>query len=216
MNNSRPKILESKGFDRPILKVYLAGRIAGNVIEKCIEWRLKIINHYKNYKGTGKAYPISFLDALNSKESESIDEKGLKSRIPTNLIFDKDMLSIKHADVIVANMDDFFEGDIKGILELSYQANMHSPKNIIAERLAILKDKIINRRENFGTIEEVGVAKYLGKPVILIVPEHRKELFSNHPFQSRASHIVTSVDELLEEEWLETLYKSIAGSYGNY
>jgi len=75
-----------------------------------------------------------------------------------------------------------------------------------------LKNKILNRRENFGTISEVAIAIYLQKPVILIVPEKRKEIYQNHPFSKRASVIVTSVNQLLKEKWCEILYKSIAGA----
>ena len=59
---------------------------------------------------------------------------------------------------------------------------------------------------------EVAWALYLQKPVILIIPESRKEIFMKHPFTRRASVIVTSVEQLLEEKWLNILYKSIAGA----
>ena len=75
-----------------------------------------------------------------------------------------------------------------------------------------MKKKILNRRENFGTICEFAIALYLQKPIIAIVPENRQEIYRKHPFASRASVIVTSVEELIKEKWLNTLYKSMAGA----
>ena len=213
--NPKTKIAESAGIDIPTLHVYLAGRIAGDCIEKCLAWRHQIVDHYKDYKGRG-AYPIVFLDALNSKEADSIDTKGLTSAIPPNLIYDKDLLSVETADVIVANMDDFLEEGIEEYLfpetwsdgihgSISFQPNYE-------EAYIALRNKILNRRENLGTICEMSWALYLKKPLILIVPERRRETFEKHPFTKRASVIVGSVDELLEKKWLQILYKSIAGA----
>lgn len=227
MLNPNVKIAKSKGIDLPILHVYLAGRIAGDCIEKCLGWRKSIINYYNKYKTETKviqtdlgpreekydvAYPISFICPLNSGEASSVDGKGLTSAIPANLIYDKDLLSVERADVVVANMEDYFEEDISGILELTKTDNQHSPKDILVERLDIYKKKILTRRENIGTVMEVAWALYLQKPVILIVPERRREIFEKHPFTKRASAIVTSVDQLLKEKWLNILYKSIAGA----
>lgn len=215
MFNPDIKIAKSKGIDLPILNVYLAGRIAGNVIEKCLGWRRQIIEFYRNYKGKG-AYPIAFIDPLNSGEADTIDEKGLESIIPPNLIYDKDLLSVQNADVIVANMEDFFEEGIYDELNIPNEIGTDSflgNKDFDFEKAFFkLQDKIINRRENIGTVMEVAWALLLNKPVILIVPEKRKELFEKHPFTKRASVIVSSVDQLLEEKWLQILYKSIAGA----
>ena len=209
--NPKTKIAESAGVDIPTLHVYLAGRIAGDCIDKCLSWRHQIVNYYRDYKGRG-AYPIVFLDALNSKESDSIDAKGLTSAIPPNLIYDKDLLSVETAQVVVANMDDFFESGI--------EEYMHEPSPLYSQvdkdwyHLAYtkLRNKILTRRENLGTISEVAWALYLKKPLILIVPKEREENFTKHPFMKRASVIVTSVDELLEKKWLQIIYKSIAGA----
>ena len=204
MLNPEIKIAKSEGLDLPVLKVYLAGRISGDNIELCLKWRKDIVNHYKNFKGEGQ-YPISFLCPLNSGEANSVDEKGLTSSIPPNLIYDKDILSIEHADIIVANMDDFFILDIE-------DPNDRWTKREWAENYLKLFQHCYNRRENMGTIEEVGLARYLKKPIILIVPERRKYIFETHPFQKRASVIVSSVDELLKGKYLELLYKSIASA----
>jgi hypothetical protein len=207
--NPKTKIAASQGIDIPFLHVYLAGRIAGNCIQECLAWRQQIVSHYRDYKGKG-AYPIIFLDALNSKEADSIDKQGLTSSIPPNLIYDKDLLSVETADVVVANMDDFFEVNIPSAPDVIRKSpgGYYNFESAYEE----LYDKVLNRRENLGTICEVAWALYLKKPLILIVPERRRELFDKHPFMRRASVIVTSVDELLEKKWLQILYKSIAGA----
>lgn len=204
--NPYAKIAKSEGVDLPVLKVYLAGRIAGDVIDKCLGWRKDIINYFKDYKGQG-AYPIAFIDPLNSGEADHVDAKGLTSNIPPNLIYDKDILSVETANVVIANMEDFFE---EGISE---EIDKVSCGDITDQQFSVyLLDKIEKRRENIGTVMEVAVALYLRKPVILIVPEKRKELFEKHPFTRRASAIYTSVDDMLQSKSLNILYKSIAGS----
>ena len=211
MINPDKKYIHSDGVDRPIMYVYLAGRIAGECIDKCLSWRHKIINYYANYKGRG-VYPISFLDALNSKEADSIDKKGLTSSIPPNLIYDKDILSVERADVVVAMMDDYME---EGMLSINYQEDTFKDldKIELIEILMNWQEKIINRRPNWGTDYEVSIAMYLKKPVILIAGnERQKTMLEKHPFMKRASVIVGSVDELLDKKWLNILYKSVAGA----
>lgn len=209
MLNPEIKIAKSKGLDLPILKVYLAGRISGDNIDLCLKWRKDIVNHYKNFKGKGQ-YPISFLCPLNSGEANSIDKNGLTSSIPPNLIYDKDLLSVKTADIIVANMEDFFE---ENILEcFAMESAMENNQFNYKTAFELLKDKILNRRENIGTVMEVAWGLLLNKPVILIVPERRKKIFEFHPFTKKASVIVSSVDELLKGKYLELLYKSIASA----
>ncbi len=225
MFNKDVKIAKSTGVDLPIMRVYLAGRISGDRIGSCLTWRQGIINYYKNYKNRG-AYPISFLCPLNSGEASSVDKQGLTSSIPPNLIYDKDLLSVETADVIVANMDDFFEEDIKDLLsvkswrELPTNGNLDSTIDKLPdgkeldfkEAFYTLKIKILDRRENLGTVFEISWALYLQKPLILIVPERRREIFEKHPFTKRASVIVTSVDELTEGMYFNLLYKSIASA----
>jgi len=89
------------------MKVYLAGYMSGAVIKECVSWRLDIRDHYENWKGAGIKYPIDFLDPFNGPELESIDEKGLKSSVPSNAIFAGDMMSVKACDLVVANLDTF-------------------------------------------------------------------------------------------------------------
>lgn len=222
MLNPNIKIAKSTGVDLPIMYVYLAGRIAGNCIEKCVKWRKDIVKHYKNYKPIFdlesnpeqiigyEAYPICFLDPLNSGEANSVDKLGLTSAIPPNLIYSKDLLSVNKADVVVANVEDYFEVGIEDFMKIPYtpvKTNMNYQSAFFA-----LQEKIKTRRENFGTICEIAWALYLQKPLILIVPESRENIYKNHPFSKRASVIVTSPQQLIEEKWLNTLYKSIAGA----
>jgi len=236
MLNPNKKIINSEGVDVPVMYVYLAGRIAGECIDKCLEWRHKIIDYYKNYKGRG-VYPISFLDALNSKEADSIDKKGLTSSISPNLIYDKDILSVQKADVVVANMNDYMEEGIEEELTIISDENCkegdiidkihywENTNNLIITAKLIeknvdfkksfykLQDKILNRRPNWGTDFEISIAMYSGKPTILIAGnERQKEMLEKHPFMKRVSVIVKDVDELLEKKWLNILYKSISGA----
>lgn len=211
--NKNILIAKSDGVDLPILRAYLAGRIAGDCIEKCLKWRKDIIHKYRYYKidddGNYTAYPISFLCPLNSGEASSVDSKGLTSSLPSNLIYDKDLLSVQHADIVIANMEDYFEEG----LDLSNISHNHMIDTyILKNRFQELREAILDRRENIGTVMEVAWALLLNKPVILIVPERRKEVFEKHPFTKRASVIVTSVEQLIEEKWIQILYKSIAGA----
>lgn len=206
MFNKDIKIAKSKGIDLPIMRVYLAGRISGDKITLCLNWRQDIINYYKNYKNRG-AYPISFLCPLNSGEASSVDKQGLTSSIPPNLIYDKDLLSVRTADIVVANMDDFFEEDIQD--ELFTEKTEYYDYKIGFNTLV---GKILDRRENLGTIFEIAWAIYLQKPLILIVPERHRKIFETHPFTKRASVIVSSVKELTDGKYLNLLYKSIASA----
>ncbi len=209
MFNKDVKIAKSKGIDLPIMHVYLAGRISGNRIGSCLTWRQDIINHFKNYKNQG-AYPISFLCPLNSGEASSVDKQGLTSSIPPNLIYDKDLLSVRTADIIVANMDDFFEEGL--MLDDDISHNCTKERYDLINRCQELTQAILNRRENLGTIFEIAWALYLQKPLILIVPKRRRKIFETHPFTKRASVIVTSVVELTDGKYLQLLYKSIASA----
>ena len=218
MFNPDKKYIHSDGVDLPIMYVYLAGRIAGECIDKCLAWRHKIIDFYADYKGKG-VYPISFLDALNSKEADSIDKKGLTSSIPPNLIYDKDILSVERADVVVAMMDDYMEEGINFFSYPHYDVRKDEidlnalSKEELLDQIIELENKILERRPNWGTDYEVSIAMYLKKPVILIAGnERQKAMLEKHPFMRRCSVIVGSIDELLEKKWLNICYKSISGA----
>lgn len=237
--NPEIRFAKSKGIDLPIMKVYLVGKIAGNCMKQCLSWRKQIIDYYKNYKPiydipkfeNGKeskkiivgyeSYPISFICPLNSGESKTADNLGLKSHIPRNLIYDKDILSLTTAEVIVANLDDFMEVGLENILRpYSSQTNLIEEGYTIEQiqsMFYLLNDSIVNRRANLGSHFEVSVALYLRKPVILIAgTERNKYILENHPFFSRASVIVLNTEQLLKEKYLQILYKSMAGSTGEY
>lgn len=234
--NPEKKIVQSDGIDLPLMKVYLVGRISGNSMEKCIAWRKKIINHYKDYKKVSiqkevgqifeeyyESYPIAFICPLASGESKTADKLGLKSHLPKTLIYDKDILSLKHADVIVANLDDFMEDGLDFLSYPHYDATQRQinldkySKYELYSHICSLEDKIKNRRPNLGSHYEVSVALDNKKPVILIAGnEHNKYVLENHPFFGRASVVVLNTEQLLKEKWLQVLYKAMAGSLGIY
>jgi len=131
MLNPNHKIVKGNGVDLPLMTVYLVGKIAGNCMDKCLAWRKQIIDHYRKYKPVYKtvysgaydeigsneildfeSYPISFLCPLNSGESKTADDLGLKSHLSKNLIYDKDFIGLKKGYVIVANLEDFMENGI--------------------------------------------------------------------------------------------------------
>ena len=219
--NPDKRIAQSEGVDRPVMYIYLAGRIAGNCIDKCLAWRRQIIDHYANYKGKG-VYPIAFLDALNSKESDSVDPLGLTSAIPPNLIYDKDMMSVKKADVVVAYMDDYMEEGLEDLMNLNPTDSVRDtgPKEYCQikdidykEEFFRLQSVIRNRRPNYGTTMEISWALWLQKPLILIAgDERRKKILESHPFTKRSSMIVKDVDELLKHKWINILYKSVSSA----
>lgn len=231
MLNPEKKFVKSEGIDLPLMQVYLVGRISGECMNKCVEWRKQIINHYRDYKPifaedgetiTYESYPISFISPLNSGESKTADKLGLKSHIPRNLIYDKDILSLRKADIVVANLDDFMENGIEEELNILPHFKYGIDKIVSSsaeedfdfkEAFFKLQDKIKNRRANLGSHFETSIALYEGKPVILIAgSERNKYILENHPFFSRASVIVLSVEELLEKKWIQILYKAMAGS----
>jgi hypothetical protein len=238
MNLPNPdiKFVKSKGIDLPIMKIYLVGKISGNCMDKCLEWRKQIIEHYRNYRPIYdlpmykngekpkdkiiigyESYPISFICPLNSGESKTADSLGLTSHIPKNLIYDKDILSLTQADAIVANLDDFMEVGIEKQLNMTYNDMRDKSQHDIWQNYNNLVNAIKNRRANLGSLFEVSVALYLRKPVILIAgTKNNKYILENHPFFSRTSVIVLNTEQLLKEKWLQVLYKALAGSTGEY
>lgn len=216
MLNPEKRIVKSEGVDIPLMKAYLVGRISGNCMDKCTKWRKQITEHYMNYKDRG-AYPISFMCPLASGESKTADALGLKSHLPKNLIYDKDILSLLKADIIIANLDDFMEDGIEDIILRDENEEKFSEEMNFKDAFFRLHEKIKNRRPNLGSHFEVSVALYLRKPVILIAGnEHNKYILENHPFFGRASVIVLNVEQLLKEKWIQVLYKAMAGSLGDY
>lgn len=222
ISNPTKKFVESDGIDLPIMYVYLAGRIAGNCIDKCLGWRYQIVNYYKNYKlltpEKGEkyyygAYPIAFLDALNSNEAECIDAKGLTSAIPPNLIYSKDLMSVRRADALVCHMEDFMGEGMEDLLGITEGDLLKGDRYFWQTAFLTLQGRIKNRRPNYGTNSEMAWGLLLNKPVILIAgTKERKEILELHPFTRKASVIVETVEDLLEGKYLNLLYKSIASS----
>jgi len=117
---------------RTMLKVYLAGYISGEKIEECVQWRNNI---EKSIWGTNDIEKIKFLNPLNVKEMGSIDKAGLTSNIPAEGIMHRDYMSVKEADLIIANMDTFGAArPLTGTLfELAWAYEWRKPVIVITE-----------------------------------------------------------------------------------
>lgn len=120
------------------LFVYLGGFMAGSKLKECVGWRYKLRKYYENYKGTLR-YELEWLDPFNDYEINSIDSQGLKSAIPSNAIFEGDLLSIRKADILIVNINTFGENRpmVGSFYELGYAKAKEKPYIIIAG-----KDKI--------------------------------------------------------------------------
>ncbi len=97
-----------KETPKNIMSVYLAGIMLGGELQKdTVEWRYKVRKHYENWKGKG-IYEICFLDPWNGEIEAEIDNEGLtNSKISGKAIFEGDKLSIRKADIIVANFNQY-------------------------------------------------------------------------------------------------------------
>jgi len=115
------------------MTVYLAGYIQGAVLEKCREWRLKIRNHYENWKGAHIPYPIIWLDPMNGEEEVSKD--GMISSVPKQAIFTRDYQCVKKCDMIVVNTDTFGSNrPLMGtIFEIAWAFEWHKPVAMITQ-----------------------------------------------------------------------------------
>jgi len=111
------------------MKVYLCGYIQGDVIEQCYSWRKKIRSFYENWKGTGKNYPISFLDPLNGENFNEISPDGLKGCFPPNAIVHKDYNCVDKCDLVICNTDTFGQNRplIGSIYELAWAYEKRKP-----------------------------------------------------------------------------------------
>ncbi len=198
MFNPEIKIAKSKGIDLPLLYIYAGGYMSGEKLNETMAWRKLLRNRYKLYEededGNIVSFPIAVLDPYNGKEFKTIDQKGLTSSIHPNAIYDGDLMSVKKADIIVANIDTFGCD-----------------------------------RPMIGTYWELGLADEMGKPFIIIAPDKKAgertniitgltedytfyDIAISHPFLCRASVIVKSVQQLIDEKHLEIFYRRIAGS----
>jgi len=161
-------------YKTPILTIYLIGLMNGEKLKETVGWRVQIRKHYENWKNSGQPYPCRFIDPYAGPELKTIDSKGFTSNIPGTAIVDGDMMSVKSADLLVANLDTF--GGSRGPI---------------------------------GSYYELGAGLILNKPTIIICPDKNLQ---NHPFIKKASLLLDSVDQLLEEKWINYFYKRFAGA----
>lgn len=105
-----------------MFKIYLAGYINDKKLDECSEWRKKVAQYYRN-----ESYPIVFLDPLNGKNLDEIENGGLKAQgLSDNAIFEGDMLSIKNSDLLIANLDKFgLQRDMTGTISEMAIAHYH-------------------------------------------------------------------------------------------
>jgi nucleoside 2-deoxyribosyltransferase len=113
MFNPEIKYAHSKGVDLPLMYIYLAGYMSGNKLYETTVWRKDIRNHYRNYEkdenGQIVAFPFVFLDPYNGKEFKTISGDGVTSHIPPTAIRKADKMSVKKAEIVIANMNTFGE-----------------------------------------------------------------------------------------------------------
>ncbi|MCK9429010.1 MAG: hypothetical protein M0R17_03230 [Candidatus Omnitrophica bacterium] len=101
------------------MKIYLAGIISEKEIDLCRAWRSQIIDHYSNWKNSGKNYgDVCFLNPLNGEDNIS----GLTSNIPPSAIFIKDYNAIRISNLFIVNMDNFGSDrvNVGTILEIAF------------------------------------------------------------------------------------------------
>lgn len=167
------------------MTVYKAGLMSKDLLKETLEWRLKLRNAYENWKGEGQ-YEIDFLCPYNGPELDSMDSLGLKSEIPPQAIIMGDYMSVKKADLIIANLDNFgSQRPLTGTLfELAWCWQMKKPFIIIAP------DKLMGYNEK-------------GSPFTFYA------VYSTHPFTGQAGFVVKSVEELIERKLINYFYKRI-------
>lgn len=110
------------------MKIYLAGIIDGKQIDKCKAWRNEIIQHYTNWKDTGKNYgDVEFWNPINGEDQ--ISEDGLTSHVPSKSILAKDYNAIKRCDLFLVNMNTFgvVRPPIGTIMEIAFAYEFRKP-----------------------------------------------------------------------------------------
>jgi len=131
------------------------------MIRECAKWRIDIRDHYMR-----QSWDITWLDPLNGKEFAEITPDGLKSNVPPEAIFDRDLLSVEEADLVVVNLNTFgaTRPPLGTICEMAWAGMLRTPIVLISndpnyiehpfvKRMAswivpdvatLLKDKVIN------------------------------------------------------------------------
>ena len=143
------------------MRVYLAGTIIGKKMKECLEWRMKIRQHYSMM-----GWNIAWLDPLNSShEIGSISSDGLKSSIPSQGIFDRDFLSIQNSDIIVANLDSFGESrpPVGTISEIALAWHMMKPIIVISREEHYVEHPFIKKFASLfcDTVDDLIAKKYI-------------------------------------------------------
>lgn len=117
----------------PLMKIYLAGYIAGSVIDECTSWRKKIREHYDTWPG-GR-YPISCMDPLNGERFSEISSDGNKGVIPSHAIVHKDYRCVELADLVIANLNTFGQDRpmIGTFFELAWAYDKRKPIVLITD-----------------------------------------------------------------------------------
>lgn len=113
MLNPNTKIARSKGIDIPFIYIYVAGYMSKNKLKETTQWRIDIRNYFTHYEkdefGNWVSFPCGVLDPYNGKEFKTISGDGVTSHIPPTAIRKADKMSVKKADIVIANMSTFGE-----------------------------------------------------------------------------------------------------------
>jgi len=146
-----------------MFSVYLAGYIHGEVLDKCIEWRNKIKEFF--YLNPKWFKEIFILDPLNGKDLNSITPDGLKSNIPSQAIVHGDYLSVKRADLIVANLNTFGKNraSVGTFFELAWAYEQKKPVIIITDEEQYLEHPFIKTTASVfvKSVDELLEKKYI-------------------------------------------------------
>lgn len=144
-----------------MFNVYLAGIIDGLQIDKCHEWRNKIIKTYSDWKNKGNYGDISFLNPLNG-ESE-ISKDGLSSNVPSKVILIKDYNAIKNSKLFIVNMETFGvqRPPIGTIMEIAFAYEFRIPIIMITQDEVYRKHPFVSNMVHwyFNNVDEMIEAK---------------------------------------------------------
>jgi nucleoside 2-deoxyribosyltransferase len=148
--------------ERIKMKIYLAGYIHGRSIEKCTAWRKGLRDYYNT-----KRFPIDWLDPLNSGEIGHLDEQGLKSNMPHNMIVHKDYMSVQNADLVIAYLTTF--GETRPMMgtfaELAWAWQLHKPTIVVSNETNYIEHPFVKVFASVitPTMESLLENKYIDK-----------------------------------------------------
>jgi len=106
-------------------KIYLAGYISDEVLDKCLEWR----NWFKE-----QCPGYVFIDPMEGENLDSLKNKGLESDIPANAIVHRDLASVKTAGIVMVNTDTFGKERpiIGSVFEMAWAAILDKPVIVLS------------------------------------------------------------------------------------